>query len=227
MTSANTNRHIAYKFIAASLLFAYPICVHLSVLLNTPLLQAVALSCLACGIAMLTKIKIWAALLLCLIIAVFFALAYLNAAIFLLYIPPIAIPIFLLIGFGSSLLTGREPLVTAIGEASRGPLSLEMREYTKRITQLWALLLGLIATANLTLAIIGNALLWSTMTSFGNYCLIGFVFISEFNYRKMRFKDHDHPSFFDYIKIVATSHVDTKQPRTFNHSLSTESASRH
>ena len=58
--------------------------------------------------------------------------------------PTILIPLGLLIVFGTTLLPGKEPLVTDIGERARGPLSAEMRAYTRVVTQLWTLVFVLL-----------------------------------------------------------------------------------
>ncbi len=134
-------------------------------------------------------------------------LAYYDSALFLLYVPPVALPIIIGSVFIASLLPGKEPLVTAIGEASRGPLSLEMRRYTKGVTIFWAITLALLTLIHLVLPIMGETELWSWMTNLGTYLIIGLLFLLEFLLRKQLFPDHDHPGFFEYIQIVVSSNV--------------------
>ena len=188
----------------------YAILVHLSVLLKIPLLQALAITSLCTGIYLLGKANLPLRLSLLAISVISFLMAYYQLANYLLFIPPIVVPVTLLLGFGLSLLKGKEPLVTAIGEAAKGPLTPEMRKYTKSVTQLWTGIFFLMITINLSLTFSNNLPLWSWVTSVGNYLWVGIIFISEFIYRKVRFKDHDHPNFLEYLKIVATSNAHRK-----------------
>jgi len=59
---------------------------------------------------------------------------------FLLYLPPVLIPLSLLVLFGSSLRSGQEPLVSRIARFERGTLSDDLAAYTRRLTLLWSLL---------------------------------------------------------------------------------------
>lgn len=186
------------------LVVLYPLLVHLSVLLNLPLLQALALISLVAGFTYQGLRNrngfLWALLLL--IAALLLLLAAINSTIYLLYVPPVALPLLLAVVFINTLLPGKEPLVTAIGEASRGPLSAEMRRYTRGVTTLWAAVFCLMVLEAFVLALAGRPQLWSWVTSILNYLLIGILFLGEFIFRKWRFPDHNHPGFVEYIKIV-------------------------
>jgi len=132
---------------------------------------------------------------------------YSNRAVHLLYLPSVFIPLLFWWAFFSSLLPGRIPLVTQIGESARGPLSKEMRAYTRSVTVLWTIVLAII-----TLGAIGSPFWkldnpWLKSSLLFNYMVIPIVFIGEFYLRKWKFKDHNHPGLIDYLKIVTSTNI--------------------
>lgn len=189
------------------LVVLYPLLVHLSIVLGLPLLQAIALVSLAAGFCFgglkNGNVGLW--LFLLLLAAVAIPLSLLDVTLYLLYVPPVALPLLLAVVFGNTLLPGREPLVTAIGEASRGPLSPEMRRYSRGVTTLWTAFFFLMVVVAVALAFAGRPELWSWVTSIINYLLVGVLFLGEFFFRKWRFPDHNHPGFFEYVRIVVQS----------------------
>ena len=191
------------------LVLAYPLLAHLAVTLHIPWLQALALIVLALGVlyrALWEKSRFaW------IFFSVFSALCITasvwNAAIYLLYLPPILIPLLFWSVFFRSLLPGKEPLVTHIGEQARGPLSVDMRIYTRKVTIMWTVMFALIASWSALLPWLASPALWSLFTNVINYVLVGALFALEFLYRKYRFRDHDHPSFYQYLRIVINANV--------------------
>ena len=118
------------------------------------------------------------------------------------FLPTIIIPAFIMLLFGQSLLPGQEPIVTAIGESARGPLTPKMRKYTRRVTEFWVFIIFFLVSVSAVLFFNGWLTLWSFMASIGNYVVIVSVFIGEFCIRKSYFPDHDHPTFTEYLNIV-------------------------
>lgn len=197
------------------LLVAYPILVHLAIVLATPALQVAALSSLTAGLfyRLLVSFRPMAWLAWLSITGGVGVLAWLDSAIYFLYFLPVLLPLLLFAVFFRTLLPGQEPLVTAIGENSRGPLSEEIRHYTRRVTQLWA---GCLLSMTIWAALLpwmASAELWSLVTGGLNYMLVGLIFVGEFIYRRFRFPDHNHPGFFEYIRIVAQAKVSKGQPK--------------
>lgn len=190
------------------LLLMYPICVHLSVILHKPSLQGVAIAALAAallygGLRDYSRLS-WAIFLL--VLLVMFGAIYVDAAIYLLYVPPIIIPLLVWSVFFRSLLPGREPIVTDIGERARGPLSKKMRRYTRHVTIIWTVLLGMMTIWSVALLFAPEEI-WSLFTNFINYMLVGFLFFVEYLIRKRIFQDHDHPNFIQYILIVINANI--------------------
>ena len=49
--------------------------------------------------------------------------------------------------------------------------------------------------------------LWSLFTNLLNYLVVGTLFGGEYLYRRYRFRDHDHPSFPEYLRIVIQTDI--------------------
>ena len=120
---------------------------------------------------------------------------------------PLIVPATLLIAFASTLRAGQEPLVTAVGERARGPLSPAMRRYTRAVTWLWVAVLGLLMAAALaSLALQFAARMphdWTMwILNIAGPGLVVAVFVGEFVVRKRLFPEHAHPGFAEYLAIV-------------------------
>jgi uncharacterized membrane protein len=191
------------------LVIFYPLLVHLSIVLNVPPLQALAISFFLGGILYkpLLRFELTPWLVLIAVTLFVLLLSYINVSVYLLYVPPVLIPLLLLFVFGRTLINGREPLVTAIGEASRGPLSTEMRIYTRRVTQFWCAIFIMMALWSLILPLLAHPKTWSWFTNIINYGLVGILFVGEFILRKKIFPTHNHPNFIEYLRIIATANI--------------------
>ncbi|HEX22350.1 MAG TPA: hypothetical protein ENH21_02860 [Chromatiales bacterium] len=192
-----------------ALILSYPLLVHLAVWSELPVIQILALLVLALGL-LLPGLRqgsrfTWGLFLV--ILALLCAAGYLDITIYLLYLPPIVMPLLFWGVFFHSLLPGKVPLVTAIGEWARGPLSAQMRRYTRGVTLMWMVVFAVMALWAALLSWLASAMLWSLFTNFINYLLIVLLFVAEFVYRKWRFQDHDHPGFLDYLKIVVNADI--------------------
>lgn len=194
-------------FIQIVLIACYPLIAHLSILLNKPELHLIAFCCVLTGVLwhgiIKPDIRIW--IWFVLINLSFFILSRYRLDIYVLYIPPLLIPLLLLIYFGKTLLHNEIPLITAIADAARGPLTPAMQIYTRKLTQVWCLIFALLIVESLMLISFYNLSVWSWATNFVNYILLAIIFIGEFAFRKKKFPEHDHPTFWDYIKIIGQS----------------------
>lgn len=197
------------RFIPVALIAAYPLLVHLSVVLATPQLQFIAPIMFllgACWYGLRTK-RLLAWLIFIGLSSLILLLEYLGLTLYLLYLPPVVIPLLLLFIFGRTLFAGREPLITAIGEAARGPLTPSMRRYTRRLTQLWCVVFLVLMLWSIFLMLIEQPELWSWFTNVINYGVVGVLFVGEFMLRKKLFPAHNHPGFIEYLRIIATSNI--------------------
>lgn len=105
-----------------------------------------------------------------------------------LYLLPLAIYAGLLGWFGSSLLPGREPLLSRMARVVFDDASTETRDYTRRVTWLWSgLFLGmLLFTGWLTLY--AGLETWSLFANIINYLITAGVALLEYSYRLWRFR---------------------------------------
>lgn len=190
-------------------IISYPLLVHLSVLIDLPSLQALAIVSFTAALLYSPLSRghkgAWATL--AASVAIAWILVWKGVALLALYLPPVLLPLMLLIVFGRTLRQGREPLVTAMGEQARGPLDDRMRRYTRRVTQVWCLVFLIMSAWSAFLPWLGDDTLWSWFVNVINYALVGSVFIAEFLARKWLFPNHDHPGFIEYLGIVAKANV--------------------
>ena len=191
------------------LVVLYPLLVHLAVLWQQPVLMSLAFLSLSTAFSLQglqnRNITVWVVY--GLLNTVILLLTLVDKAIYFLYLPPILLPLLLFTVFFRSLLPGQEPIVTDIGEKARGPLSAEMRIYTRSVTLLWTVMFMLMILCAVLLPVYGSRELWSLVTNFLNYFICGLIFVAEFYYRQWRFPDHDHPGFFQYIQIVIAAQI--------------------
>lgn len=195
----------------AALIIAYPLLAHFAVITQAPGLQALAIFLLASGL-LFTPLKkgeksAWSILVLMGLTLLVIVSSWANATIFALYMPPILLPLLLFGVFGRTLMPGQTPIITAIGEEARGPLSTELRSYTRRVTLLWTTIFFAMVSASLLLPFLASKELWSLFTNLINYLVVAALFVGEYIYRRLRFRDHDHPSFPDYLRIVFRSEI--------------------
>lgn len=191
------------------LIVLYPLLTHFSINSGKHELQVAAIIALATGVLYqglrsknLVVWLIWLG-----VSALSVVLALKNQAIFVLYWPPIVLPFLVATAFIRSLLPGHEPIVTAIGELHRGPLSQAMRNYSRGVTVMWAISLSLMFAWGVALPLLGEHQLWSIFTNFVNYALVGLLFLGEFALRIKLFPEHDHPKLIEYLKIVLKTDI--------------------
>lgn len=114
--------------------------------------------------------------------------------------------------FLHTLIPPHTALITAIGEASRGPLGPQLRAYTRAITWFWGvflLLCGAVALGQLFAVQVLKPLYWLPAWQLP---VSAAVFVGEFYLRKRLFPAHNHPGFREYLSIVARAMA--KPPRT-------------
>jgi len=192
-----------------ALTVSYPLLVHLAVWLESPLLQILALLVLSLGLLLPGLSQgsrfVWGLFLV--ILGLLGVISAMDIALYLLYLPPVLIPLLLCGLFLRGLLPGKVPLVSAIAAQVHGPLSAQMQAYTRGVTLMWTLFFAAIALLSALLPWLASITLWSLFTNFINYLLAVLLFVVEFIYRKQHFHDLDQPSFVDYLKIVHKANI--------------------
>ena len=105
-------------------------------------------------------------------------------------LPHFVTNLFLMWFFARTLKNGREPLITSIARRVHGSLSPEIEIYTRRITFVWSLFFLLQVAVSLGLYIFASVETWSMFINILNAPLIILMFIGEYSYRILRYRDH-------------------------------------
>ena len=103
--------------------------------------------------------------------------------------------------FGSTLLQGREPLITQIALRISGHLTAETEIYTRHVTIAWCILFILQVTISLLLYIFAPLATWSFFINILDFPIIALMFIAEFSYRTLRFPDQPIISIMKIIEV--------------------------
>ncbi|PTU31393.1 hypothetical protein [Stenotrophobium rhamnosiphilum] len=190
------------------LVLAYPVLVHLAIMLHRIELQWLALCCLAAIplYAGLRALRPQSWLLLLVAMALLWGLTHIGGSHYILMLPPVLLPALGAWFFGRTLLAGQSPLITRMALVERGGvLPQELYSYTRNITWLWTLLLAGMSLLNAALAIWATPELWSWCTNFLNYVIMVPVFGLEYLYRRLRYRHLPHPGVIGFIRNIATT----------------------
>jgi uncharacterized membrane protein len=191
------------------LFLAYPLLAHLATLLHNE-----GLACIALGVFI--AVPLWpllsrgqpvAWLVLLGTVTSLFLAARSGWAHYLMYVPPVLIPLSVLWLFARSLQPGNMPIVTRVASQIRGELPPELQIYTRQVTQFWVGLLICMAAGSLLLAVFASAELWSLMTNVVQYLLMGAAFLFEYLYRRWRFRHLQHESFATMVVALVTTRL--------------------
>lgn len=181
----------------AGLFFLYPLLAHIATLLHSEWLAWVALTIffavpLLPALLQLNK-KAWLGLMAVMAILTWCAMS--GIARYIMYLPPIFIPLSVLVLFARSLRSGQVPIVTRVATQIRGTLPVELEHYTRLITQCWVVLLTGMTLSSLLLALYATPEFWSLMTNVVQYLILAAVFLFEYLFRRWHFRHLDHESF--------------------------------
>lgn len=126
----------------------------------------------------------------------------LPQAEWLLYVPPVAANLALCWLFGRTLVKGRTPLIARFASIEQGTLTLELRRYTRNLTWIWTLLFAAAAATSAALAVSGSRDAWSLFTNLWNYIAVGILFVGEYAYRRVRWRQYQHHSPLQLLRNV-------------------------
>ena len=188
------------------LFFAFPLLTHLAVVLQRPWLQCAAVICAYVAFFYVPlrggRWPAWLGL------AAFAGadglLISLGHGAYALYLPSILVPALVLSAFAPTLLPGRVPLITRIATALDGPLSPQRARYTRSVTWLWVLALGLILLLTVGLLLFWSPRAWSVFANFISYGLLAALFVGEYAYRRLRFPEHTPLNFRAFLRSVSS-----------------------
>lgn len=175
--------------VVSTLLFiAYPLSIHLSILTGFSELLAWIVLIVASAHALLAyqdhiKLLIYTSIA---VLALFNVVAEYS---FVIYLPPIIIPVFMLTLFAGSLKKGREAFITQIARriSDNGISEKEVR-YTRQVTWVWSIFFVAMIIETVLLTIYVDRETWSVFTNIYNYLFIAALFIIEYAFRMFYFK---------------------------------------
>ena len=136
-----------------------------------------------------------------------------NAA-FALGLPHLSANLLLLWFFARTLRSGQEPLITSLARRlSRTELTPELERYTRRVTLAWSVFFALQIATSLALYLAGQLTAWSTFINILNGPSIALMFVAEYGYRMLRFRDIEHSSLLAGLDVFARNPVPVKSSR--------------
>jgi len=188
------------------LALGYPLLAHLAVLTDDRRLEWLALMWLlaiAMSAALLQR-RPWSWSLLLVSGAALYWLVVAGDGLYALYVPPIVIPAALLMLFASSLRSGQVPLVTRIAKTMHeGEFPDDLVTYTRHVTQLWCVVCAALFVSAVLLALFATPHRWSLMTNVIHYVVLGAVFLLEYAYRRIRYRQHEHFGLVQYLRRLS------------------------
>lgn len=110
---------------------------------------------------------------------------------------------FLMWFFARTLINKREPLITMMARRVHGSLTPDLEIYTRQVTFAWSLFFALQIAGSVLLFFFASLETWSTFINILGTPLIILMFICEYTYRVLRFRNH-RSSPFDGLKIFSS-----------------------
>lgn len=105
-------------------------------------------------------------------------------------LPHFVTNLFLMWFFARTLKDGREALITSIARRVHGSLTPEIEIYTRHVTIMWSLFFLAQLVISLGLSIFAPVEVWSVFINILNGPLIILMFVGEYCYRVLRYRDH-------------------------------------
>jgi uncharacterized membrane protein len=125
-----------------------------------------------------------------------------------LYVPPALIPAALFILFAQSLRPGATPLISRVASAMRGePLPAPLVGYTRHVTVLWCGVFVVMFASAVSLALWASPQLWSLMTNVVHYLVLGVIFVVEFAYRRIRYRELEPWGLFEFLRRLVRTNI--------------------
>ncbi len=197
-----------------ALAVAWPLSLHLAVLLASPewpaRVNAAALA-LAALLAALANGRLRALAGLAASVAGL-AAALLYAPQLLLFAPPVVINAAVAWFFGSSLRKGREPMISVFARREHGgALPPELERHALVVTWLWTLLPAFSSLASLALALWAPLEAWSFFTNVLVYLLLAALFVGEYLYRRLRYRQYGQASLVDFLRHLRSAGLSARR----------------
>jgi uncharacterized membrane protein len=115
----------------------------------------------------------------------------------------------LMVLFASSLLPGREPLISSLARRVHGSLPVEIAAYTVTLTWIWALYFALTIAISVLLYHFAPLTVWSFFANVLGIPLAVLLFVGEYLYRIKTIPNFPHVSIFKGMQAMA-AHTNEK-----------------
>lgn len=109
--------------------------------------------------------------------------------------------------FGRTLAPGRTSLITRLATTVHGRLSPEVAAYTRRVTFGWTLFFAAQLVVSLLLYMLAPMAVWSLFINVLNGPLVALMFLGEYAWRHLRYRDFPHATPMQAIRAFTHSHA--------------------
>lgn len=123
----------------------------------------------------------------------------------LVYVPPVLANLAMMVLFWRTLRPGSTPIVARVASLWRGPLDREVAAYTRRVTVAWTVFFAVMAVESAALALFAPLHVWSLFTNGLNYVFVVLFFVIEYRLRLVCLPRHEHLSFRDFCRLLAST----------------------
>lgn len=110
-------------------------------------------------------------------------------------LPHLVTNLFLMWVFARTLKNGREPLITTIARRVHSSLQPELESYTRNVTIAWSLFFAAQVIVSMTLFSFAPLDVWSTFINLLNGPSVVLMFVLEYTYRVLRYREHQSSIF--------------------------------
>lgn len=204
----------------------YPVLAHAAIVLRSSILTLASVAALAIAVFLPLMARgsqiAWISALAS-GVAIFW-LASFDAAVLVLYFPPILINAYLAWLFGRTLVSTRTPIIVKLVQLLHGPeeqLDDSIVQYASQLTAAWTALFVTLGLVNLVLALLaepGGLMMaagftppatvpretWSLFANVLNYAIVAAFFLAEYAYRRRRFPQQPYRGLFDFLRRAIT-----------------------
>lgn len=115
-------------------------------------------------------------------------------------LPFLAVYLSLLWWFASTLVPGRQPLITRLAIHVHGELGAPMLRYTRRVTWAWCFFFAAMALTSELLFLFAPLPAWSIFNTLLNLPLVGAMYLGEYAWRLWRHPDFAHASIATVVR---------------------------
>jgi uncharacterized membrane protein len=208
---------IAWRVLGVAGIVTYQVLVHLGVTSNAAdpaqaVLPTLLMAVVACWILLRSQNR----LLWLLIVASAAGAALLlgrdtgRGEVALYGVPHAAANLFMLWLFGRTLLPGRQPFVTRLARLARGgALPPPLERYTRNLTLVWCAFFAAQLLVSALLLEFGTVAGWSLFINVLSLPLIGLMFVGDYLYRVIRYRDMPQSSIANAVEAYAKDRVST------------------